>query len=146
MDRDQPRQGTRQGAPRYECGAWRSDETNLRRGSHPLPHDHAFDTIDRDPRDLTRLIQLLGLINYKILTGNKVYVEVGGTVYKTLYGCYWRSVFTGVEHYLLRCQEISVGMWTEGSAAVGLIDLPISHTKNGWTAKGHSILFMLHRD
>jgi hypothetical protein len=132
-------------APRYESEAWRNEQTTT--AIEPrLPSYDQFDTVDSNPRELTRLFHLLGLINYKILTGTKVYVEVGGTVYKTLYGCYWRSVFTGVEHYLLRCEEISAGMWTEGSAAIGLTDLPLSHTKEGWTAKGHSIMFMLNRD
>ena len=131
--------------PRYESGGWR-DQTTRRKEPRRLSPQDPFETVDHNPLELTRLIQLLGLINYKILTGNKVYVEVGGVVYKTLYGCYWRSVFTGVEHYLLRCEEISAGMWTEGNAAIGLTDLPISHTKEGWTAKGHSIMFMLNRD
>lgn len=146
MNHEKPKQRTHQGMHPYESGSWRNDQTTLLRKPHLLPQHDQFETVARHPRDLTRLMHLLGLINYKILTGNRVYVEVGGTVYKTLYGCYWRSVFTGVEHYLLRCQEISAGMWTDGSAAVDLIDLPISHTKEGWTAKGHSIMFMLSRD
>jgi hypothetical protein len=133
--------------PSYESGAWRDDHhTTRRKEARRLPQQDPFEITDHNPRELTRLIHLLGLINYKILTGTKVYVEVGGIVYKTLYGCYWRSVYTGVEHYLLRCQEISSGMWTEGSTAIGLTDLPINHTKEGWTARGHSILFMLNRD
>ena len=131
--------------PRYESEAWRNELTTSPKEPGLPPYDQ-FDTIDSNPHELTRLFHLLGLINYKILKGTKVYVEVGGTVYKTLYGCYWRSVFTGVEHYLLRCEEISAGMWTEGNAAIGLTDLPISHTKEGWTARGHSIMFMLNRD
>ena len=146
MNQEKPTQSIRQETHRYESGAWRNDEPTRLSEPRLLSRQRQFESVDCHPRDLTRLIQLLGLINYRIMTGTRVYVEVGGIVYKTLYGCYWRSVFTGVEHYLLRCQEISAGMWTEGSAAVGLIDLPISHTKDGWTAKGHSIMFMLNRD
>lgn len=91
-------------------------------------------------------MHLLGSINYKIVKGNRVYVEVGGVVYKTLWGLYWRSVFTGVEHYLLRCQQISGSVWAEGSTAVDMIDLPITRTNEGWTAKGYSLMFMLNRD
>ncbi len=146
MNQEKPTHSICPETRRYESGAWRNDETTRLREPRLLSRPYQFESVDCHPGDLTRLIQLLGLINYRIMTGTRVYVEVGGIVYKTLYGCYWRSVFTGVEHYLLRCQEISTGMWTEGSAAVGLIDLPISHTKEGWTAKGHSIMFMLNRD
>jgi hypothetical protein len=135
----------------YEAGAWRDDETSLRRESHLseayLPSQLTqFDAVNPDARERSRLLRLLGLINYRILTGNRVYVEVGGIVYKTLYGGYWRSVFTGVEHYLLKCQAVSGGVWTEGSNAVDLVDLPIAHTQEGWTAQGHSVMFMLNRD
>jgi hypothetical protein len=129
----------------YETGSWRTDEAALPREAY-LSQPHDIEPVDRDVRDRSRLLFLLGLINYKILTGKRVYVEVGGIVYRTLYGGYWRSVFTGVEHYLLRCQEISGGMWTEGGTSVGMVDLPITHTKEGWAAKGHSLMFMLHRD
>ena len=140
MNHDRHRQG------RHEYGAWRNDDTTLISESYSLSQLHSFDAVVPSAREQSRLLHLLGLINYKILTGKKVYIEVGGTVYKTLYGGYWRSVFTGVEHYLFRCQEVSGGMWTEGSTALGLIDLPIVHTKAGWTAQGHSLMFMLTRD
>lgn len=136
----------RQRTLQYHSEAWRDDETGLRSESYLLFQLNQFDNAAPDAREQTRLLHLLGLINYRILKGNRVYIQVGGAVYKTLYGCYWRSVFTGVEHYLLRCQEISGGMWAEGSSALGMIDLPISHTKDGWTAQGHSLMFMLNRD
>jgi len=104
-----------------------------------------IDSANPDARERSRLLQLLGSINYKILMGNRVYIEVGGIVYKTIWGLYWRSVFTGVEHYLLRCQQIT-SVWTEGSNTVDPIDLPIIRTKEGWSAKGHSLMFMLNRD
>jgi hypothetical protein len=160
MKHERPTRRTQQywkGTNTYEAGAWRDDETvgiadcelriaDLGKGIGKEGRFSKFDSVNPDARERTRLFRLLGLINYRILTGNKVYVEVGGIVYKTLYGGYWRSVFTGVEHYLLKCQAVSGGIWTEGSNAVDLIDLPIAHTKNGWTAQGHSVMFMLNRD
>jgi hypothetical protein len=158
MKHERPAQRTQQnwkGAHTYELGAWRDDETSLRKEGAAGKEQRAkgkdqrlseFDTINPDARERTRLFRLLGLINYRILTGNRVYIEVGGIVYKTLYGGYWRSVFTGVEHYLLKCQAVSGGVWTEGSNAVDLVDLPIAHTQEGWTAQGYSVMFMLNRD
>src|SRR5215212_9161980 len=125
--------------PQYEPEAWRdydaSDDSlaNLRRSTaHPTA------------REQTRLLDLLGRINYKILSGNRVYIEVDGIVYKTLYGGYWRSVFTGIEHYLLRCEQVSDNAWRkDGNASV---DLPIAYSNDGWTARGHSLSFRLNRD
>jgi hypothetical protein len=94
----------------------------------------------------TRILDLLGRINYKIISGNRVYVEVGGIVYKTLYGGYWRSVFTGLEHYLLRCEQVSDSVWADESEDSPIIDLPIAYSNDGWTASGHSLSFMLSRD
>src|SRR5262249_30606329 len=86
----------------YQPEQWRNEDLFL-------PSDDAeffASEINPDAREQSRLLDLLGRINYRILSGNKVYVEVGGVVYKTLYGGYWRSVFTGIQHYLLRCEEI----------------------------------------
>ena len=96
------------------------------------------DNLKPDIRDQSRLLELLGMINYKILTGNKVYIEAGGVVYKTLYGAYWRSVFTNIEHYLLKCEEISGSMWAEDEATP-VVDLPIAYSNGGWTAGGCSL-------
>jgi hypothetical protein len=136
-------EGHGQRTSRYETGTWRNDDTTHARKGYLLPQLNAFDAAAPNAREQSRLLHLLGLINYKIIKGNRVYVQVGGIVYKTLCGLYWRSVFTGVEHYLLRCQEVSGGIWTEGSTEVGMIDLPITHTKDGWTAQGHSLMIML---
>lgn len=115
--------------PHYEPEAWRDGEEH---SAHP------------SMREQCRLLDLLGRINYRILSGNKVYVEVDGVVYKTLYGGYWRSVFTGIEHYLLRCERVSGNVWNqEGLTSV---DLPIAYSDNGWTARGHSLSFILNRD
>jgi hypothetical protein len=125
---------------RYEPEAWKGDD-DFSQGGCLLPvRDHPTDP---NVREQCRLLDLLGKINYRILSGNRVYVEVGGVVYKTLYGGYWRSVFTGIEHYLLRCEQVSGGAWTDDAAAV---DLPIAYSKEGWTASGHSLSFILNRD
>jgi hypothetical protein len=168
MKRERPTQRTHQGTRKetrqywkgthtYEAGAWRDDETtgiadcglriaDLGKGIGKEGRLSKFDIANPDARERSRLLRLLGLINYRFLTGNKFYIEVGGIVYKTLYGGYWRSVFTGVEHYLLKCQAVSGSIWTEGSIEVDLVDLPIAHTQEGWTAQGHSVMFMLNRD
>ena len=96
------------------------------------------DNFKPDIRDQSRLLELLGMINYKILTGNKVYIEAGGVVYKTLYGAYWRSVFTNIEHYLLKCEEISGSVWAEDEDTP-VVDLPIAYSNGGWTAGGYSL-------
>ena len=61
--------------PQYEPEAWRDQSA-----------------ADPTARDQCRLLDLLGRINYRILSGNRVYIEVEGVVYKTIYGGYWRSV------------------------------------------------------
>ena len=95
-------------------------------------------------REQCRLLDLLGRINYRILSGNRVYVEVGGVVYKTIYGGYWRSVFTGMEHYLLHCEQVSSAVWKEEKTTA--VDLPIAYSNGGWTTKGHSLSFILNRE
>src|ERR687891_133215 len=112
--------------PHYEPEAWRD-------GQEP-PGEPTM-------REQCRLLDLLGRINYKILSGNRVYVEVDGVVYKTLYGGYWRSVFTGIEHYLLRCEAVS-HIWTEDGREV--VDLPIVYSLEGWTVGGQSLSFVLY--
>lgn len=94
-------------------------------------------------RDQTKLLDLIGKINFKIIKGKRVYIEVGGVVYKTHYGGYWRSVFTGVEHYLFRCEQVSGSVWADDSDEDPIVDLPIVYSNEGWTASGHSLSFML---
>ena len=115
----------------YQPEAWR-DEQN---------HDAA-----PAPREQTRIFELLGRINYKIIQGNRVYVEVDGVVYKTLYGGYWRSVFTGVEHYLLRCEQVSGSIWANDDGDDWIVDLPIAYSNHAWTTNGHSLSYILSRD
>jgi hypothetical protein len=126
----------------YQPEQWRNDDLLL-----PCD-DVEFRASDLNPdaREQSRLLDLLGRINYRILSGNKVYVEVGGVVYKTLYGGYWRSVFTGIQHYLLRCEEIPASMWSDDSDTSTVVDLPIAYSKDGWTARGYSLSFMLSKD
>ena len=124
----------------YEPEAWKGED-DLSQGVRPHPFRDR--PTDPDVREQCRLLDLLGKINYRILSGNRVYVEVGGVVYKTLYGGYWRSVFTGIEHYLLRCEQVSGIAWTDNTSAV---DLPIAYSNEGWTASGHSLSFILNRD
>ncbi len=129
---------------KYQPEIWRIDEslldaneagplTNSRSASHP-------DVLDR-----SLLLELLGRINYQIVSGNRVYIEAGGIVYKALFGGYWRSVFTGIEHYSIKCEEISGAAWADDLRA-GVVDLPIVFSNNAWCASGHSLSFMLSRD
>ncbi len=99
------------GMPHYEPEAWRDDGE-----PDGIPSS----------REQCGLLDLLGRINYRILSGNRVYVEVGGVVYKTIYGGYWRSVFTGIEHYLLHCEQVSSAVWKEEKTTA--VDLPIAYS------------------
>jgi hypothetical protein len=133
----------------YKPESWRDDEAS--RNDDASRECHGFTRLHRshahpDVRDRSLILELLGRINYKIISGNRVYIEVGGVVYKTLYGGYWRSVFTGLEHYLLRCEQVSGSIWAEESSTGTAIDLPIVYSDDGWTARGHSLSFMLSRD
>ena len=112
--------------PQYEPEAWRD-----------------AGAADPTARDSCRLLDLLGRINYRILSGNRVYIEVEGVVYKTLFGGYWRSVFTGMEHYLLRCERVSSAAWADDNPTA--VDLPIAYSAGGWTTRGHSLSFLLNR-
>jgi len=128
---------------RYEPESWR--------GEMPADEEGKFVRVERgqslpSARDQTKVMELLGKVNYKIIHGKRVYVEVGGVVYKTLYGGYWRSVFTGIEHYLLRCEQVSGSIWAEESGTAGAVDLPIAYSQDAWCAGGYSISFMLSRE
>lgn len=127
----------------YQPESWRSAEVRDQRSDAT---SHVPEKCFPDVRDQTSVLELLGRINYKIIKGGRVYIEVGGVVYKTHYGGYWRSVFTGVEHYLFRCEQVSGSVWAEESSSDPIVDLPIVYSNNGWTASGHSLSFMLARD
>ena len=125
----------------YQPGSWRNAQCTLTRDERVFAwHTHP------DVRDRSLILELLGAINYKIVSGKRVYIQVGGVIYKTLYGGYWRSVFTGIEHYLLRCEQISGSIWTEGAETADVIDLQIGYTNDGWTASGNSLWFMLSHE
>ncbi len=126
----------------YTPEGWRADDLNV------LSDDWVPHPSSKGPnaREQSRLLDLLGKINYKILTGNQVYIQAGGVVYKTLYGGYWRSVFTGIEHYLLRCVEIQTPVWLQDKELDDYVDLPITYANGGWIANGHSLSFILSRE
>jgi hypothetical protein len=145
MDREKRRRRVQ-----YSPETWRDFET-LESAPLPFPNPKTFyrdNYAKANPtvKEQTLILDLLGRINYKIISGKKVYVEVGGVVYKTLYGGYWRSVFTGLEHYLLRCEQVSNSVWADEDETSPVIDLPIAYSNEGWTASGHSLSFMLSRD
>jgi len=154
LETDQPaKRFTRRGtssspacqAQTYQPEQWRredtaSDELSASRHGDRMVHRKP------DAREQSRLLDLLGRINHRILTGNRVYVEVEGVVYRTLYGGYWCSVFTGIQHYLLRCEQIQTSMWTEETDEAVVIDLPIAYADGGWTTEGCSLSFLLTRD
>lgn len=103
-----------------------------------------YEALHPEIREQTRILELLGRVNYKIIEGKRVYVEVDGVVYKTLYGGYWRSVFTGIEHHLLRCVRVSGSVWADENSPQ--VDLPIAYSQAGWTACGRSLSFILSRE
>lgn len=146
--------------PQYQTESWREDEASEVSGQRSAASSSSFKTEmsrrsylgDQGPlrqptvRDQTKLLELMGKINFKIIKGKRVYIEVGGVVYRTLYGGYWRSVFTGVEHYLFRCEQVSGSVWADDSDTDPAVDLPIVYSNDGWTASGHSLSFMLARE
>jgi hypothetical protein len=97
-------------------------------------------------RDESLLFDLIGKIDHKILQGVAVYIEVQGTAYKVLYGIYWRSIYSGIAYWGLRCEAIEKGMWAEGSEATDKVDIPICNTPEGWAVEGQSLRFLLYRD
>jgi hypothetical protein len=135
----------------YQPEAWRMEGNDWGKGARGRGNGSVITPSQRpelppDVREQTRVLELLGRVNYKIIKGNRVYVEVDGVVYKTLYGGYWRSVFTGIEHYLLRCEQVSGFVWAEESCASEAVNLPIAYSNDGWTAGGYSLSFMLSRE
>ena len=97
-------------------------------------------------KDESRLFDLIGKIDHKILCGVAVYIEVQGIAYRVLYGVYWRSIYSGIAYWGLRCEEIKGGMWSEGGMATTQVDIPICHTPEGWVVEGQSLNFLLYQD
>src|SRR5258705_5649929 len=137
--------GHRQQTPQYTSEAWRTDEYSLAMEEDAFMRPYRSHS-SPDVLDQSRLLDLLGRINYKILSGNRVYVEAGGVVYKALYGAYWRSVFTGIEHYSLRCEEVSGSKWLEDSYSEAVVDLTIAYSNDVLTTQRHFLRVMLDRD
>ena len=139
MDNETDWKGTYHPAP----GFWRDDETRfLKETKQQLK---SIETVDLSAQDQSKLLELLGLINFKILSGDSLYLEVDGARYKVLYGVYWRSVFTGEEHYLLRCSEITEEMWIEGCGLPSEVDLAIRYKEGGWIVKDCPLKFIVTR-
>jgi hypothetical protein len=141
MDHETHRQAT---FP-YQPGSWRNAQGTLTRDERVFAWHNQSHT-PPGIRERSLILELLGAINYKLVRGKRVYIEAGGVVYKTLYGGYWRSVFTGIEHYLVRCEQVSGSRWIEEAGRDDVIDLEIGHSHDGWTASGHSLWFMLSQD
>lgn len=140
-------------SPRYQIGSWQTVDPESAWDSDLTQEERDFAgfTFNRlpesksqpDVRDQTRVLDLLARINYRIIKGGRVYIETGGVVYRTLYGGYWRSVFTGAEHYLFKCEQVSGAIWAEEDSNKTAVDLPIVFSNDGWSANGHTLLFIL---
>jgi hypothetical protein len=94
----------------------------------------------------SRLFNLLGRINYVILSGEAVYLQAGGEVYKILFGLYWQSVFTGARHWGFRCEEVGHGAWADGHTITSRVELPLHYTKLGWVIEVESARCLLYGD
>lgn len=97
-------------------------------------------------RDESLLFDLIGKIDHKILQGVAVYIEVQGIAYKVLYGVYWRSIYSGIAYWGLKCEAIEKGMWAQGGQATDKVDIPICNSPEGWVVEGQSLKFLLYRD
>lgn len=97
-------------------------------------------------RDESRLFDLIGKIDHKVLQGYSFYIQIRGIAYKVLYGVYWRSVYSDEQYWGLRCEEIERGMWADDEFETTRIDLPIRYTEEGWTVEEQSLQFLLNRD
>jgi hypothetical protein len=125
---------------RYQPESWRGDD-----GGFVSTDDHSIN-LRSVPNVFERslVLSLLGRINYQIITGHRVYIEAAGRVYKAIWGGYWRSVFTGVEHFTLKCEEVSGAVWSNDETHS--VDLPVEFANNAWTTHGHSLSFLLARE
>lgn len=137
--------GRSRGRNTPQPGAWRDNDNAF---SQPPARRQSLRIAPSDPdaEEQSGLLQLLGVINFKILSGNSLYIEVSGTAYKILYGAYWRGVYDGAEHYLLKCEEIARGMWMEGDLEPSEVDLSIRYSNDGWLVQGHSLKFVAYKE
>jgi hypothetical protein len=97
-------------------------------------------------KEESRLFDLIGKIDLKILQGECVYIQVKGIAYKVLYGVYWRSIHSGIKYWGFKCEQIERGMWTEGETATDQVDVPICYTTDGWVVEEQSLKYLLYRD
>jgi hypothetical protein len=104
------------------------------------------DALSLSAREESLLFDLIGKIDHKILCGIAVYIEVQGIAYRVLYGVYWRSIYSGIAYWGLRCEQIEGGMWADGPTATNQVDIPICHTPDGWVVEGQSLNFLLYQD
>lgn len=114
--------------------------------SHASSNVYELQITAPSARDESRLFDLIGRIDHKVLQGYSLYIQIRGIAYKVLYGVYWRSVYSDEQFWGLRCEEIERGMWADGNDDTTCIDLPISYTEEGWTVEEQSLQFLLNRD
>lgn len=104
------------------------------------------DALSLSAREESLLFDLIGKIDHKILRGIAVYIEVQGIAYRVLYGVYWRSIYSGIAYWGLRCEQIKGGMWADDGKTSNQVDIPICHTPEGWVVEGQSLNFLLYQD
>ncbi|HVG32459.1 MAG TPA: hypothetical protein VM911_05240 [Pyrinomonadaceae bacterium] len=104
------------------------------------------DALSLSAREESLLFDLIGKIDHKILRGIAVYIEVQGIAYRVLYGVYWRSIYSGIAYWGLRCEQIKGGMWADDGTTSNQVDIPICHTPEGWVVEGQSLNFLLYQD
>jgi hypothetical protein len=104
------------------------------------------DSLSLSAREESLLFDLIGKIDHKILRGIAVYIEVQGIAYRVLYGVYWRSIYSGIAYWGLRCEQIRGGMWADGDTTSNQVDIPICYTPEGWVVEGQSLNFLLYQD
>jgi hypothetical protein len=97
-------------------------------------------------KEESKLFDLIGKIDLKILQGECVYIQVNGLAYKVLYGVYWRSIHSGTKYWGFRCEQIERGMWSAEETATSQVDIPICYTNDGWVVEEQSLNFLLYRD
>ncbi|HKS28344.1 MAG TPA: hypothetical protein VJS44_11015 [Pyrinomonadaceae bacterium] len=122
------------GSESYRGEAWRAQEPS---GVYDLQISLP------SARDESRLFDLIGRIDHRVLQGHSFYIQIRGTAYKILYGVYWRSIYSDKQFWGLRCEEIERGMWAEDDTDTTCIDLPIRYTDEGWTVEEQSLQFLL---
>lgn len=139
---DTPEKMNQTGAESHQEGRWLDPLLDEPVSVALTDHQH----ISLTSRDESLLFDLIGRIDHKILQGAAVYIEVEGTAYKVLYGVYWRSIYSGIAYWGLRCEAIEKGMWAHGGEATDKVDIPICNTPEGWAVEGQSLRFLLYRD